>query len=172
MRFGGADIQHVADGLMGVDRLEVQLHFVLGDPGEIEEVVDELAFEFDVAPHHGESGVDFRRRLPLGFQSVECREHRSERRAQLVRKHGEKIVLGPVRCFDSGALLLECGLGPAALAHPGSQRDRGDGGQDVETLEDQERLILIRPNERSKAVQRSPNGDGSEDKKAGGSLTR
>ena len=172
VRLGRAHVENVADSLMRIDWLEVELHFAFRDAGQIEQVVNELAFQLDVATHHRERAIYFGGRMALAFQSVERGEDGRERRAELVRKHGEEIVLRAIGGFDIAPLLLERGLGPAAFAHPGGKRNGGDRRQDIETLQNQEGLILIRPNEWSKAVQRSPNRDRGKREHAGGRLAR
>jgi len=101
------------NSLMRIDWLEVELHFAFRDTGQIEQVVDELAFQLDVATHHRERGIYFGGRMALAFQRVERGEDGRERRAELVRKHGEEIVLRAIGGFDIAPLLLERGLGPA-----------------------------------------------------------
>ena len=46
---------------MRIDLFEIQLQLVFCDPGQVEQIVDELAFELDVSAHHREGGIEFRR---------------------------------------------------------------------------------------------------------------
>ena len=60
VRLGGANFDDIRNGLVRIDRFEIQLQLVFFDPGEVEQIVDELAFELDVPPHHREGGIEVR----------------------------------------------------------------------------------------------------------------
>ena len=66
---------------MRVDGIEFQLQFVLRDLGEIEQVVNQLALELDIATDHGQRGFGFRGLGELDLQRVQGSDHRRKRRA-------------------------------------------------------------------------------------------
>ena len=79
-----------------------------------------------------------------GFERLQGRDHRCERRAQFMRKHREKIVLGLDSPLRPPLLFLDRGFGPPAFRHGRGQRhgsNREDGGP---RLQNEQRLIFRR----------------------------
>src|SRR5215471_860758 len=66
------------------------------------------------------------------------------------------MVLGPVRGFDHGLLLLKFFLDAASLSHTSGKRHGRNGQHCCPSLYRKKRLILTLINEWPKAVQRSP----------------
>ena len=156
---------------MRVEGLDFQLQFAF-DPGQIEQVVDQTAFQIDVAPDHRQRRFRFARIEGLRFEYFQRRDDRCERRAQLMRKHRQKVVLGSVRRFDRGLLLLDHGFGPPPFRHCRRQchgRNRQDGGP---RLQNEKRMTLRCEHERPKAMQCSPNRDARENENPGGRFAR
>src|SRR5438552_12147832 len=56
LRFHPADFGHVRNRFMRINLLELQLQFVFRDPGQIEQIVNELAFQLHIATDHSERG--------------------------------------------------------------------------------------------------------------------
>ena len=96
-------VGHGTDGLDcrlddadGVDRPQVQLELARHDSRQVEEVVDQLREKRGVALDHFE-GTNRARVIQKAALEHACpTEHRCERRAQLMRYHREKTVLGLV----------------------------------------------------------------------------
>src|SRR5437660_4471586 len=60
---------------MRIDGIEFQLQFVLRDLGEIEQIVNQLALELDIATDHGQRGFGFRGLGELDLQCVQGSDH-------------------------------------------------------------------------------------------------
>src|SRR5207247_8522963 len=56
---GAANVDYIRHRLMRIDWSETQLHFVSGASGEVEQVINQMRFQFDVATDHRQrcSGV-------------------------------------------------------------------------------------------------------------------
>ena len=126
-RLCGANLGHIGDRLVGVHFHEIELQFVFGDTRKIEQIVDQLTLQFDIATNHGEGraglfGID-----GPGFERFHRGQNGRQRCAQFVRKHGEESVLGPVGRLDRGFLLLDGGFSSSPLRHGGRQSQGGHG---------------------------------------------
>ena len=69
---------------MRIDGIEPQLQFVFRDQRQIEQIVNQLALELDVATDHGQRSFGFRGLGGLDLQRVQCSDHWSKRRAQFM----------------------------------------------------------------------------------------
>ena len=70
---------------MNVDRAGLdQLKLTASNPGQIEQVIDQSSFDFDVAPHHPQLLAKVRFDRTLLFQSSGTHKDWSERRSQLM----------------------------------------------------------------------------------------
>ena len=85
---------------MGVDALELELDFAPGDPGQIEQIIDQPRLQLHVPLNRfqvfGKFGGNFRR---IVGKITRRRQSRSQRRPQLVTERSQKIVLGLVGLF-------------------------------------------------------------------------
>ena len=123
---------------MGVNWSKSQLQFVFRDAREVEQVIDQLRFKFHIATDHGQRAFDFSRLCRFGLERFERGNYRSERRAQFMRKHCQKMIFRPVGRFDRSILLLECHLGAPAFRHTGRKRHCGDRKHSRPGLQDKE----------------------------------
>ena len=99
---------------MNVDDLEVQPQPPAKDPREIEQVVDQPGFEFDVAAYHLESRQ--KRRLGFRFQKRrDSNQDRSQRGAQLMAEHRQKAILGVRRRLGHDLGVKKLFFGPFAI---------------------------------------------------------
>src|ERR1700758_2893239 len=87
-RLGTANLHHIGDSLMRIDRNESQLHFISCDSGEVEQVINQLRFQFDIATDHGQSRLAVFRLHRLGLKRFQSGNDWSQWRPEFVRKHG------------------------------------------------------------------------------------
>ena len=90
-------LQRVLEQRREVDALQPQLQLAARDAGEVEQVVDEPRLERDVAIDEVEIRAQIRRQPRVVAHGGDEREHRRERRAQLVRERREEVVLRAAR---------------------------------------------------------------------------
>ena len=69
------------------------------DGGEIKNVIDQTRLEFDVAANNFDRAFEFAIAVDLLLEQLHPREDGCEWSTQLVPEHGEKPVLGAVRCL-------------------------------------------------------------------------
>jgi hypothetical protein len=51
-RLGAANFDDVRHRLVRIDWSETQLHFVSGDSGEVQQIINQLRFQLDIATDH------------------------------------------------------------------------------------------------------------------------
>ena len=78
-------------------RLEAELQLPFRDAGDVEQVVDQARFQFDIAPDDRERLAHFRTVRSARFEFGDHRDDGRKRVAQLVREQGEELVLRRVR---------------------------------------------------------------------------
>ena len=83
-RLDAANLDDIRHRLMRVDWSETQLHFVSGDPGEVEQVINQLRFQFDIATDHRHRCFGIFSLCRLCFERFQRRNDRSKWRAQFV----------------------------------------------------------------------------------------
>lgn len=127
--FFAGDKECVADDAMQVGGFEVEIEFAGDDTIEIEKVIDEAGFEFDVATDGGEFLTGGLGEGDVFFESAGGDEDGRERGAELVAEDGEETILRG----GSGvsALALGAGFGDI-LAEDGETAVTGGPGADFE----------------------------------------
>ena len=103
--------ERVVDRAVDVHRVVMQFEFSVRDPGQVEQIVDEQRFELDVALEHFEIAAEIVAQVRLAPERRDRHEHRSERRAQLVREHGEELVFRLVGFFRFALRALQKDFG-------------------------------------------------------------
>jgi hypothetical protein len=88
----------------------VQLDLVPSDARDIEQVVDQPRQVRCLPLQDAAHLPDGRRLVRPGAKNRRDVEDRGERIAQLVRQHGEKLVLAPVRCQQQGLAVEELAM--------------------------------------------------------------
>ena len=90
---GPAHVDDARDALMGIDNGRVQRELALGNPRDVEQIVDEAGFELHIAADRGHHRPVFGRKAFVPFHQYGGGEHGSQRCAQFVRQYGEQLVL-------------------------------------------------------------------------------
>src|SRR5215469_15773249 len=90
--FSAANFHDIRYREMRVNRRESELHFVSRDPGKVEQVINQLRLEFDIAPDHAQGSPAILSLRRLGLKRLQCGNDWSEWRAQLVREHGQEMI--------------------------------------------------------------------------------
>ena len=93
-RLGGV-LDNRAEG----DRAEVEQELAGDGPREIEQVLDEPGLQSRVALDALECPLGLRRAHPTGAEQRDPAQHRRERGPELVREHGQELVLGAIGVF-------------------------------------------------------------------------
>ena len=88
---------------MRVENGGVEFELVVDDARHVQEVVDEMRFEFDVAPDDFDGSADIGGVVQPLFQFGDHHDDRGERVAQFVGEQGEELVLGGVRADQFAA---------------------------------------------------------------------
>ncbi len=82
---------------MHAHRFQAELELAFRDARDVEEIVDQPRFQFDVATDHFESPAHVGRIRSARFQLAHHRDHGGKRVAQFVREQCEKLIFGGVR---------------------------------------------------------------------------
>ena len=84
LRLGAANLDDIRHRQMRIDWNETQFHFVSGDSGKVEQVINQLRFQFNIATDHRQrcSGIFSLRGLCL--ERFQLGNYRSQWRAQFV----------------------------------------------------------------------------------------
>jgi hypothetical protein len=88
-------LDHFAD----VDRTHLEAELPGDDPRDVEQIFDQLRLYLGVPLDRLEGAGDVRVGQGAGAKDARPAEDGVERRAELVRQHGEEFVLQPVRFF-------------------------------------------------------------------------
>ena len=92
-----ADLDGLADQVVGVDDLPVQRQLAPDDPRHVEQVVDQPGLEVDVPADHLQGRADLGRAVAGSSSIAETvGQDGGQRGPQLVAEDGEELVLGPV----------------------------------------------------------------------------
>ena len=79
--------------------MPVQLEFAANDPGDVEQIIDQARFDFDVAPDHLQLALDVGGNALILLQHRDRREDGRQRCPQFVAEDGEEIILRLVGRF-------------------------------------------------------------------------
>src|SRR4029077_14537253 len=142
--------------LVRIDWSHTQLHFVSGDPGEVEQVINQLGFQLDIATDHRHRCFSIFSLCRLCFERFQRGNDRSEWRAQFVRKHRQEMVFSAIRGFYDAFLLLKLVFDTPSLGHASGKCHRRYGEHCSPRLHGEQRLILTLTNEWPKAAHCSP----------------
>ena len=93
------DLDRQIDQGMRVARLGAQMKFAVGNPGEIEQVVDDPRLQRDVPFDHAQLFPDLGGKPFVFAEAGRNDQHGRKRRAQFVREDSQKIVFRLVRSF-------------------------------------------------------------------------
>ncbi len=94
---------------------EMKLQFAATNAGEIEKIVDESRFKFDIAANHLQAIPDLSRELWLIGSISGPNQNGSQRSAQFVAERRKKLVFGCIGRFGALFLALQFLLDPAPL---------------------------------------------------------
>jgi len=111
-RLGTANFNDVRHRLVRIDRSETQLHFVFGDSCEVEQVVNQLRFQLDIATNHRQGCFGFFTLCGLGFEGFHLFAGSQNLRAESICEAQLKsyelalrlaaLAPGPVRSLNLG----------------------------------------------------------------------
>ena len=91
-----AHLDRVADDLYQIDALQAQLHPVVGDAPDVEQIVHEPGHQPDLPINHLRDAVDDRIPLTAAFHQRDGVADRRQRIAEFVGQHRQELVLAPV----------------------------------------------------------------------------
>ncbi len=133
------DIDRLPHQVMGIDGFFLQLHFAIGDAGQVQQIVDQVGFQFHVPSDHGNISANPFGKCGIDLERAGGHQNRVERGAQFVAEDGEEAVLGrvgPVGFGEGMAQLVtgavergrqQLGLGGGMPGQSGVRL--GDGGR-------------------------------------------
>ncbi|MEO5721810.1 MAG: hypothetical protein ABIR71_10110, partial [Chthoniobacterales bacterium] len=81
LNVGVTNFERIAQERVRIHEFEIQLHLAFADPSEIEQVVDEPGFEFDIAPDDLHGLAHLFGRNAIAFEHSSGSEHGRERRS-------------------------------------------------------------------------------------------
>ncbi len=96
--FAAHQVRHVPHHRVHVEAGALQQQFPLRDAREVQQIVDEPRLQLDVPPQQRQLLAQLRRER-RSSATRPPHEHRHQRRAQLVRKHREELILRARSCF-------------------------------------------------------------------------
>ena len=87
---------------MNIRSRKIQLELTMGDSRQIEKVINQTSFQFDIAPDHLNILGEMTRQVGTVFQQRRRKQDGAQRRPQFVAEHGEELVLGAIRLLRVG----------------------------------------------------------------------
>ena len=139
-----ADLDGVADDSYQIDALQAQLHPVVGDASDVEQVVHEPGHQPDLPLDHVRDAVDDRIPLAAAFHQRDGVADRRQRVAQFVGQHRQELVLATVGVAER---LDELIFGELARRLPANGVCRPPEQADISTISISVRMAV--PNVRS-----------------------
>ena len=89
-------LDHAFNGRAYIYGLAFEADLALDDPGQVEQVIDEARLELDIAADDLQVMARVLGQTVFTLHDLHGGKHRGEGRSQLMREHGEKLILGPV----------------------------------------------------------------------------
>ena len=116
---GAAGLDGVLDDWADIAGVELKLQFSPGDSRDIEQIIDQPRFEFDVAENDGDVLLDVLRQAFIALQCRNQRKHRRKGSPQFVAERGQKMIL----CPAGGLGIQKLPLGADLFHDPVHRRD-------------------------------------------------